>query len=180
MRLCHSGRALQPRHPGARDHPRWDQPDQRALPHLNLLPVIHREVDPGQGGGLPDADIDAGMPNRGQVDLQAAVTRRFPRVAVSAALDGEKQAPFPRKGYGPANIRDADRLHHQSRVLVDARVEDPTRGVVAGIPGQQQVATQAVRELLQHGTLDLDRCTVSRDSLDASAELGQRSKLRCK
>ena len=66
---------------------------------------------------------------------------------MATALHGEEQLAFARKGDGVLDIRGAGRLHDERGVLVELRVQDAARRVVARISGEQEWPAQARLEL---------------------------------
>ena len=72
-----------------------------------------------------------------QVNLYAAVAGGLARKAVAAALHGDEQLAFARKSDRVSDIRRAGRLHDERRVLVELRVQDAARRVVARSPASR-------------------------------------------
>ncbi len=98
--------------------------------------------------------IDTRPAQHRQINLHAAVTGRFSREAVAAALDRQQQPTFACKRYGCGYIPGAARLYDQGWITVDGWIQDATRLVVAVTSGQQEVAAQCALELFQRGLLD--------------------------
>jgi hypothetical protein len=97
---------------------------------------------------------------------------------MSTALYGQEEVPFPGKCHGHSNVRDACRLNNESGRLVDPSVKYSTCGVVARVPGKQEITAQTVRELLDRSSLYLNVRARSSDSADAATYLCKRGKLR--
>ena len=110
-----------------------------------------------------------------QVDHHPAVARRFPREAVAAAFDRDEQARFTREIHSVLHVRRSLGLHDQRGTLVDRRVQNKTRLLVSIMARQQQIASQAVAELLHSGSLERDARAVSGDGLDVHVDFHRRA-----
>ena len=112
--------------------------------------------------------VDAHAPHPGKVDLYAAVAGGLARKAVATALHGDEQLALARKGDRAADIRGAGRLHDERRVLVELRVQDSARRVVALISCEQERAAQARLELGDRRLLNDRRRAVELDRREAA------------
>ncbi len=111
--------------------------------------------------------IDADGAEARQVDLHAAVARGLSRETVAPALDREQQAAMvAREVHRHADIRDTGRLHHQRRVLVEARFQDAASLVIPVLAGQQQSAAQRAAQVRERTTAQRHPCAIARHGLD--------------
>jgi hypothetical protein len=109
-----------------------------------------------------------------QIDQHAALARRLPGGAVTAALHRDQQVVRPSEPHCRLNIGHTGHHRDQCRMLVERGVQDATRSVVAGVAGEQQVALQLCRELRDGGAAQRDLATVSCDTSD----IGDRARPR--
>ena len=114
--------------------------------------VVH-VAEQAAAGNVGDALalVDAHAAHQREIDHQALVAGRLARMAMPAALHGHEQARAAREIDGSANVGDAARLHDERRKLADRRVQHAPRVVVRGMARQQQIAAEALTELLHGG-----------------------------
>ena len=106
-----------------------------------------------------------------QVDLYAAVAGGLAREAVATALHGDEQLALARKSDCAPDIRGAGRLHDERRVLVELRMQDAARRVVALVSCEQERPAQARLELGNRRLLNDRRRAVELDRGEAARGL---------
>ena len=114
--------------------------------------------------GAPRARIHAHSAEIRQVDLHAAVAGRLARVAVAAALHRDQQVVRAREGDGCLDVGRAARLRDEGRVLVERRIQDQARLVVAVVAGEQQLAAHLRGEVADIVAAQRDLAAVAGDS----------------
>ena len=115
--------------------------------------------------------VDAHAAQPRQVDLYAAVAGGLAREAVATALHGDEQLALARKGDRAPDIRGAGRLHDERRVLVELRMQDAARRVVALVSCEQERPAQARLELGNRRLLNDRRRAVELDRGEAARGL---------
>ena len=112
------------------------------------------EVGPraaGIGSCGSRCDIDTRAPHEGEVDEKTPVARAMAGDVVTAAANGDRQAPLPCVRNGPQDVRRAAAAHDRRRMSVDRAVEHSSRQVVRVAARQQELASEPVSERVKAG-----------------------------
>ena len=114
--------------------------------------------------------VDSDAAQQREIDLHAAFARGLAGRTVAAALHCEEQVRRARELHRTAHVGRAARLHDQRRVLVDLRVPDAAGLLVGGNARQQQVAAEAIGELLHAGTRQRYGPAIAGDRIDVGID----------
>jgi hypothetical protein len=113
------------------------------------------------------------MSERRQIDLHATVTTRLARMTVTTTFHGQQELVLTRKVDRLLHVYGASRLHDQGRIFIKTLVQQQPGFVVTVIAWQQQIAAQAIGQLLHRGLRHDDFGTGSTDSDDIAVRGGQ-------
>jgi hypothetical protein len=96
------------------------------------------------GGAGLRVDLDAGQ--LGGVEHDPAVGQAVPGVAVAATADGQLQPAIAGQVDDPGDLGGVGRADDGRRTLVEPAVEDRPGLVIAGVPGGDDPAVEAVAQ----------------------------------
>jgi hypothetical protein len=85
---------------------------------------------------------------------------------MAAAFHRDQQAVLACEIHSVLNVLHARRLHHKSRMLVERRVGQQSRGVVPVLAGEQHIPAQSCGEVFDVLAVQRDLATVAGDGCD--------------
>jgi hypothetical protein len=123
-----------------------DVPGRAGQPERLGLAVELPEQGSAVGHGHPAGRVDPDPAHRRQVDHDAAVAGREPRVAVAAAAHRDQQVLVAGEAHGRDHVLDVAAAGDHRRAGVGGGVPDDPGPVVAGVAGEHDLAAEAVAE----------------------------------
>jgi hypothetical protein len=119
-------------------------------------------------GHMSDARtcVDLHAAQERQIQKHAAFAGRLAGRAVAAAFHGDEQIRGACELNRVSHVRRSARLDDERGALVHLRVPDAASWVVGGVARQQQIAAQALAQLLNFRSLQRDTSAIARDRLE--------------
>jgi hypothetical protein len=139
-------------------------------------PLRHRlavEIAEQAAAGNPrdtPAGVDAHTAQQREVEQQAAFAGRLARRAVAAALHGQQQVRCAREIDRLADVGGAARLHDECGLAIHLRVPDAPCRIVGRMARQDQVAAQALAEILDARARQRDGAAIEGHGVDVPVD----------